>query len=294
MLVCDLDGTLLNSSGTLTAVTLEALRSAIDAGVEVVFATGRRHSFAWRVLAPIGLDGGTVLISSNGAIIATLGGERMRRISMPIPTALQLCQNLGSFRSSLIFTFERTGPGTLVVEDLEELHRRIPRWVHANVQEIECVVPLERAFESGDEPIQAMICGTLQQMEEGMEVLESDAPEANQLRRQLSIHRTEYPARDLCILDLMPHGCSKGDALAWLANKRGISAAEIACIGDNMNDADMLGFAGQAFVMKNAPPELLEMAARNSWVIIGSNDQDGAAHTILRMLEKAPKTLAMT
>ncbi len=293
MLVCDLDGTLLNSCGTMTAVTFEALRNAVEAGLEIVFATGRRHSFAWKVLEPVGLDGGTVLISSNGAIISTLGGERLRRISMPIPTARLLCQDLGSFRSSLIFTFERIGPGALVVEDLEELHRRIPRWVHANVQEIECVVPLERAFESGDEPIQAMICGTLQQMEEGMGVLDSKAPEATRLRRQLSIHRTEYAARDLCIVDLMPHGCSKGNALAWLAGKRGISAAEIACIGDNMNDADMLAFSGQAFVMKNAPAELLAMAARNGWLVTGSNDQDGAAQAILSMLEKAPKTMAV-
>lgn len=290
MLVCDLDGTLLNSKGVVTEATVEALLQAVDAGIEIAFATGRRHNFAWKVLEPIGLHPGTVLISSNGAIIRTFGGDAMRRIGMPVATALLLCGQLTRFRSSLIFTFERTGPGTLVVEDIDALHRRIPRWVDSNAHEIECVVPLEHAFESGSEPIQAMICGTLTEMEEAMSVLDNTAPEAVRLRRSLAVHRTEYAARDLTIVDLMPDACSKGNAIAWLAAERGIDAADIACIGDNMNDADMLAFAGQAIVMSNAPAELLAMAESNGWAVTGSNDEDGAAQAILRMVGKRPRT----
>lgn len=293
MLVCDLDGTLLNGSGIMTAATVAALGQAIDAGMEIVFATGRRHSFAWRVLETLGLDRDTVLISSNGAIISTLSGDRMRRITMPIPTALLLCQHVAAFRSALVFTFDRTGPGALAVEDVDELHRRIPRWVDSNVEEIESFMPLERAFDSGDEPIQAMICGTIAEMQQATAVLDSGGREAARLGRHLSIHRTQYVSRDLSIVDLMPEGCSKGNALAWLAARRGISAAEIACIGDNMNDADMLAFAGQAFLMQNAPVELLEQAARSGWAVIGSNEEDGAAEAILRMLEKAQRPLTV-
>jgi hypothetical protein len=273
----------------VTEATIEALLQAVDAGIEIAFATGRRHNFAWKVLESIGLHPGTVLISSNGAIIRTFGGDAMRRIGMQVSTALLLCRQLTRFRSSLIFTFERTGPGTLVVEDIDTLHHRIPRWVDSNAHEIECVVPLEHAFESGSEPIQAMICGTLREMEEAMSVLDDAAPDAVRLRRSLAVHRTEYAARDLTIVDLMPDACSKGNAIAWLAAERGIDAADIACIGDNMNDADMLAFAGQAIVMSNAPAELLAMAASNGWAVTGSNDEDGAAQAILRMLEKPPR-----
>ena len=59
----------------LTEATAAALRHAIASGVEVVFATGRRHSFAWTMLGPLGLDPETVLISSNGAITRTFGGR---------------------------------------------------------------------------------------------------------------------------------------------------------------------------------------------------------------------------
>ncbi|MGH9617838.1 MAG: HAD family hydrolase, partial [Acidobacteriaceae bacterium] len=113
LLACDLDGTLLNGKGVLTDATASALRNAIDSGVEVLFATGRRHSFAWRVLAPLGLDPETVLISSNGAIARTFGGRQIHRVGMPVATALLLCRQLAFFRDALVFTFDRTGPGAL-------------------------------------------------------------------------------------------------------------------------------------------------------------------------------------
>lgn len=287
ILACDLDGTLLNSKGILSEATAAALCQAVASGVEVVFATGRRHSFALTMLAPLGLDPETVLISSNGAITRTFGGRRIDRIGMPVETALQLCRQLDDFRNSLVFTFDRTGPGALVVEDVAALHARLSRWVEANLHELEAVRPLERAFDGGEEPVQAMICGTLAVMRDGLAVLDAATVQAENLRKIISIHRTEYPARDLSIVDLMPCGCSKGSALARVAEDRGVDAAEIVAIGDNMNDAEMLAFAGRAVVMENSPAELLDMAATNGWSVTGSNEFDGAAQAILRMLKQA-------
>lgn len=286
ILACDLDGTLLNGKGILTEATAAALRKAVASGVEVVFATGRRHNFAWTMLAPLGLDPETVLISSNGAITRTFDGRPIDRIGLPVETALQLCQLLHDFRNSLVFTFDRTGRGALVVEDIAALHARLSRWVESNLHELEAVLPLERAFDGGEEPVQAMICGTLAAMREGLAVLDAPTEQAENLRKIISIHRTEYPARDLSIVDLMPHGCSKGSALARLAEDRGVEAAEIVAIGDNMNDAEMLAYAGRAVVMENSPAELLDMAAANGWSITGSNESDGAAQAILRMLKE--------
>lgn len=172
-----------------------------------------------------------------------------------------------------------------MVEDIPSLHARLSRWVEANLHELEAVLPLERAFDNGEEPVQAMICGTLAVMREGLAVLDAATPSAEDFRSKISIHRTEYPARDLSIVDLMPAGCSKGSALERLAEDRGVEAAEIVAIGDNMNDAEMLAYAGCAVVMRNSPPELLAMAADRGWQVTGSNDLDGAAQAILRMLK---------
>jgi HAD superfamily hydrolase (TIGR01484 family) len=286
ILACDLDGTLLNGKGVLSDATANALHKAVASGVEVVIATGRRHSFAWTMLAPLGLDPETVLISSNGAITRTFGGRPIHRIGMPIEIALQLCRQLNDYRNSLVFTFDRTGPGALVVENIAALHARLARWVEANLHELEAVLPLERAFDGGEEPVQAMICGTLAVMRDGLAVLDAATRDAEDLRQKISIHRTEYAARDLSIVDLMPNGCSKGSALARLAADRGVEAAEIVAIGDNMNDAEMLAYAGRAVIMENSPAELHAMAAANGWSVTGSNELDGAAQAILRMLKQ--------
>jgi hypothetical protein len=292
ILACDLDGTLLNSKGVLTEATAAALRKAVASGVEVVFATGRRHSFAWQMLAPLGLDPETVLISSNGAITRTFGGRPIDRIGMPVETALQLCRQLNDYRNSLVFTFDRTGPGALVVENIATLHARLTRWVESNLHELEAVLPLERAFAGGEEPVQAMICGTLAVMRAGLAVLDASTEEAEDLRKKISIHRTEYPARDLSIVDLMPSGCSKGSALARVAEDRGVDAADVVAIGDNMNDAEMLAYAGRAVVMENSPAELHAMAVANGWSVTGSHEFDGAAQAILRMLKEAEPVIA--
>jgi Cof subfamily protein (haloacid dehalogenase superfamily) len=284
LLVCDLDGTLLDGEGRITAATEDALRRIRSAGIELAIATGRRHSYALQVLAPLRLPADTVIISSNGGVTRSMGGETLCRINMPIATALALCR-FGSFRESLVFTFDRSGPGSLIVENIAELALRLPRWVAANREEIVCFEPIESAFDAGEMPIQAMICGTVAQMAVAAAELAQDTPEATRLRQVISGHRTEYAARDLSVLDLMPHDCSKGAAVAALARQRGLTAEAVICVGDNMNDADMLAYAGRPLVMGNAHADLLEMAGRNGWSVIGSNHADGVAQALLDILQ---------
>ena len=48
LIATDLDGTLLNSAGEVSERTIAALRAAHDAGVIIVFATGRPPMVAFR------------------------------------------------------------------------------------------------------------------------------------------------------------------------------------------------------------------------------------------------------
>ena len=89
--------------------------------------------------------------------------------------------------------------------------------------------------------------------------------------------RTEYPARDLSILDLLSKGVSKGWALERLAGRLGVDRKETMAIGDNWNDLDMLEWAGQGVMMGNAASELRSMAKMRGWKQAPPNDQDGVA-----------------
>lgn len=278
----DIDGTLMPSTGTcMSDRTMRVLREAVAAGVEVVIATGRRAAYAMPLLEPIELAPETVLISSNGATTRDFAGNLMDRFFLTLETARALCAELRPFGGTMVFTFDKAGPGELVLESLDRLHDRIALWVDANLPYIEQVDPLERVFDRGEPPIQGMICGTVEQMNAAEQHLQS-TPFAT----QIEMHRTEYAERDLSILDILPLGCNKGVALARLAERRGIPREAVMAVGDNWNDLEMLRWAGQPVLMRNASPALREEGERAGWQLTpATNDEDGAVLLLQAALE---------
>jgi Cof subfamily protein (haloacid dehalogenase superfamily) len=284
LIAIDIDGTLTPSTGPrISARNCAALQAAEAAGVEIVIATGRRQAYAMPLIAQVGLDENSVMISSNGAVVRGFDGQLLDRRFLPVETARQLCVALRGY-GTLVFTFDREGTGALVIESLKQLHARIDRWVEANRPYLVEVQPIERAFDAGEEPIQGMVCGTVAEMIAAeRQLLLSD------VAGQIAMHRTEYAARNLSILDLLPPGCSKGAALDSLARIRGLERNQIMAIGDNLNDLEMLEYAGRAVVMANASEEVLALAMRRGWEVTASNDDDGVA---LAVEEVVRQTLA--
>lgn len=296
LIAIDMDGTLLGSGGHVSPRNLAALRDAEAAGVLVVIATGRRHGYAMGVLRELNLRGSNALVSSNGTVTRTVASELLHRHHLPLETARWLCTHAAEFRSTLVFTFDNLGPdgrenpGALVVEQTSELHDSIGRWMEANAPFIRRVNALEEALEPDapqGAPIQAMLCGTVARMRaaearllEHPGVVPVGATCEDYPGAHLTLHRTEYPDRDLCILDILPAGCSKATAVERVAQAEGICAAEVLAIGDNWNDLPMLEFAGHAVVMANAPEDLHAFARTRGWTLGLSNDEDGVAHAI--------------
>ena len=91
---------------------------------------------------------------------------------------------------------------------------------------------------------------------------------------------TEYPARDFSLVDVNGAGCSKGTTLAAWVRRRRWTPADVTAIGDNLNDVEMLEFAGTAVVMGNAIAELKS----RGWHVTGTNDDGGLAEAIRRFL----------
>jgi len=284
LVAIDMDGTLLptfaQKIGERTAL---ALKAAQEAGIVVAIATGRRTNYTVPLLEGLGLRADTPLITSNGAVIRTLGGEAIDRCHMEARVARALCGLLRGF-GAVVFTFDRPGRGELVLENLEMTHGRISLWVEANRNAIEVVSPLEDALPDGQDPIQGMVTGTLANMR-----LAEKALKASEWAADCECVRTEYPARDLSILDLLPPGVSKGWALARLAGRLGVDRKETMGIGDNWNDIDMLEWAGQGVMMGNAAQELRTMAKMRGWRLAPPNDQDGVAVVLEAALAKVAR-----
>ena len=145
----------------------------------------------------------------------------------------------------MVLTFDREGMGAIVCENHEQLYGVIQRWMEKNAPYIEYISPIEKALT--EDPIQAMFCGPIELMQRAQEHLL-----ACDFTAEFTLLRTQYDARNLCILDILNVGCSKGHALERWANYRGIDRSEVMAIGDNYNDIEMLTFAGHPVIMGNA------------------------------------------
>jgi HAD superfamily hydrolase (TIGR01484 family) len=298
MIAIDMDGTLLNSNGRVSPRNLAALQLAESSGVEIVVATGRRHSYAMRVLRALNLHPRSALVSSNGTVIRTLDAQLLHRTHMSLDTARWLCHHLTDFRNTLVLTFDlvdSTGEdsrGALVVEHLDDLHTSIGRWMRSNEPYIAHIARLEDALYSAP-PIQMMLCGPTARMAEAeARLLEhplvTGVGEPEAANAEITLHRTAYPEKDLSIVDILPAGCSKASALEHLATLRGIDPKDILAIGDNWNDLAMLRLAGHSVLMSNAPTDLIALAHAANWTVAPSNDQDGVAVAIEAALAQVP------
>ena len=290
LIALDLDGTLLNPEGRISPRNLATLLAAEAAGITVVIATGRRHFYALKVLGDLPLRPETVLISSNGAVVRTFASALIERTHMLPAAARWLVHHLGEFRNALVLTFDRTAPdgqdmrGALVIEHLPTLTRSIGLWMQANEPYIQVVDPIESCLSDQDPPIQAMLCGTVERMRLAEQHLLLDPQVAavgeDRSGGTIQLNRTEYPERDLSIVDILPAGCSKGAAILSLAARLGIPQAAVMCIGDNWNDLSMLEIAGHPVLMGNAPADLKRHATQKGWPLTTSNLEDGVAEAI--------------
>jgi Cof subfamily protein (haloacid dehalogenase superfamily) len=267
LVALDLDGTLLNSRSDLSLANQQALLAATARGAHVAVATGRRshsaHKYVARIPCPV------TLISSNGAMITTPAGEVLHRDFLPRAVARQVLEITRAFRPYMAAIFDQPGRGQVTMQE-----GAIPEgplgWYLAQSADFLELVPDLEAILSND-PIQVLFGGPPASIEPIERLLADSA-----IAPRVHLSWTKYLTRNVSLLDVMNRGCTKGAALAFLADHLGIEPAEVMAIGDNFNDLEMLQFAGLPVVMENSTPGL----PRDDWRVTLSNDQDGVAAAI--------------
>jgi hydroxymethylpyrimidine pyrophosphatase-like HAD family hydrolase len=93
------------------------------------------------------------------------------------------------------------------------------------------------------------------------------------LAERLGLHGTNYVVGWTAWLDLAPVGVDKASGLQHVADKLGISAADVLAIGDGRNDIEMLQWAGRGIAMGQAIEEVIAAADG----VTDSVFEDGAA-----------------
>ncbi len=121
-----------------------------------------------------------------------------------------------------------------------------------------------------------MYCGGIERMMAAQQLL----AEA-EFFGEVTVLRTQYDQRDLCIIDILNRGCTKGHALRRWADHHGIAPEEVMAIGDNYNDLEMLEFAGLPVIMGNASDDL----KTRGWTVTSSNLESGVAVAVERIIQ---------
>ena len=264
LIALDIDGTLLDSHGNIPPGNRHAIARAIDQGVEIVLATGRRYDFARPIFEA--LPGPLTLILSNGAIVKTKDGRTLIRSLLPLSHARAVLAETLEHRESAALIFDRPLEGQVVFERVDWEHPRHSRFFHANRPFITEMRPLEEALV--EDPVQVMFTGACADMRTLFTRLRAAGP--------YSVALTEYMHRDFSLVDVVRAGCSKGTALRAWAERRGLSREQVMAVGDNLNDLEMLEYAGCPVLMANALPEL----KTRGWAVTASNDAAGVSEAI--------------
>ena len=267
MIALDVDGTLLTSRGELTKETVRAIRAAREKGVKVVLSTGRSVPEAVWLTGQAGCDDRAVCL--GGAAIADMAdGRHLRRWDIPNGLAASVLEVLrGQPLACMVFAgevnlldtysarfYRETYPFPAYLDTVVETED-ILSWLKANGQ------PLTKIHAEG--------------------APELFPPLLEKLRKLPGLTLTSS-GRDN--FEVLAAQVDKGRALRLLGEEWGISPEETAAVGDSDNDLAMLQSVGCPVAMGNAPDRVKAVCS----LITDSNDEDGAARAIDRLVSALP------
>jgi len=265
LVAIDIDGTLLDSDGQLPARNRLAIEAVVARGVHVALVTGRSFPFAVPVARQ--LPAAVTLIVSNGALERAQDGTTFASRLLPAAEAGRILAATADYRHCAALIFDRDGSGQIVADTMDwEVPNRKHYWLR-NQHLIATTRPLEDALT--EDPVDLMFNGSVAEMR-------TLAAHLTGLGGRFAVSPTEYEDRDFTLLDITHPAATKGLALAWRAGEMGLRREEVMAIGDNLNDREMLAFAGRPVLMANAAPALRQPG----WTITASHDDAGVADAL--------------
>ena len=266
LLAIDLDRTTLDSTDTVPAGAMTALREAIDAGVTVAIATGRNVLAIPKALRE--MPGIRYAITSNGAAIFDLETlEPVFEKTIPLEQAVSLLERAGEMGIPRSVTIGRD-----VIDTTPEVYRLRHTFFHDYAESL-FAEDLPAYVRERGEDVAKIHFLYMRQHDSGPVYDMLNAEENIAFTGDLTGH-TEVVANYV----------DKGSGLARLARMLEIKKEEAAAIGDSDNDVTMLRWAGKSAAMGDAPNHVRASAD----FLTDDCDHDGIAKAV-RMLLAADK-----
>ena len=271
MIALDMDGTLLNSRGKITEHTLNVLKSLMDAGHDIVPASGRAFPILPKEIK--GLAGIRYAVLENGAVLWDWK-KQLPICSSRLPEGVtqEILRYVRKEYPDSRFYTEVMAEGIVWAEEADR-----PFYEGAGIEgDFAAYMLKDHAF--------------ARDLHERADILQK----AEKLNLYFEEHEVSVALRahwakrqDVCVTtsvsgnaEFNAPGVNKGRGLAKLSERIGIGRDRVIAIGDNENDVEMLEWADISVAMGNAA----EAVKRKARYVTEDNDHDGAAAFLQGML----------
>ena len=248
----DLDGTLLTSAGHVSGATRRVLAGVEEAGVPVVFVSGRPLRWMTHLWEMVGAHG--IAIAGNGAVVYDVAAGAVRRLhGIERDLGLEVVDAIRLAVPEALFAFEDVdGIAVETTRFKDDLTDRVGPFAEQWSQTVTKV--LVRA--GGVDPTA---------LQERVAAADGDAATVT----------WSMPG----LVEISARGVTKAAALAEVCDDLGMSSADVVAFGDMPNDLAMLTWAGTSYAVANGHESVLAAADH----VAPRNSEDGVAVTLARV-----------
>ncbi|WP_434995551.1 HAD family hydrolase [Arthrobacter sp. Ld5] len=258
LVALDVDGTLVDHEGNMTDEVRDAAQAVIEAGHDVIIATGRSLGATLPVIGLLGITRGYAVCSNGGVTL---------RIDAALPEGFEVIDRV-TFdpKPALSALRERLPSAKYALEDDRGRFLSTESFQDASFGSEAQSVGFEEMLES--RAVRVVVFST-----------DSSAEEFGDAVASIGLHGVTYSVGWTAWLDIAAAGVTKASALEVLRDRLGTSRELTVAVGDGRNDIEMLQWAGRGVAMGQAPDEVRSAASE----VTGSVYDDGVAK-ILRSL----------
>ena len=286
LVAIDLDGTLLNSYGEVSENTKEEIKKAIENGIEVVLASGRPISSVEDLANE--LQANHYLISGNGAIVYDMYKKEVvydKFLSKEqVLNIVKICEENSIYYN--IYTENEVLTKSLNYNTLfyysENTHKQEEKRTNINI----LTDVYDYILKSNDQKyLKVTVCDQSQIVFASIikklrTINDIDVLDVAHMSKKIIKSGTEEVLVEYCYTEITNKNVNKWTALEYIMKEKNIDRSEVAAIGDNINDKEMIEEAGLGVAMGNSTPAIKEVAN----VEVGTNNEEGVRETFQKYI----------